>query len=67
MPQVPNVVVLTGDIHLAAVAQLRAGDRATGTPVGAEFITTSISSDGSDQRSVHRRVEVVSRTSSTPN
>jgi len=43
---VPNVVVLTGDIHLAAVAQLRAGDRATGTPVGAEFITTSISSDG---------------------
>ncbi len=48
---VPNVVVLTGDIHLAAVAQLRAGDRATGTPVGAEFITTSISSDGliSDQ------------------
>jgi alkaline phosphatase D len=43
---VQNVVVLTGDIHLAAVAQLRAGDRATGTPVGAEFITTSISSDG---------------------
>jgi alkaline phosphatase D len=43
---VPNVVVLTGDIHLGAVAQLRAGDRATGTPVGAEFITTSISSDG---------------------
>ena len=48
---VPNVVVLTGDIHLAAVAQLRAGDRAVGTPVGAEFITTSISSAGliSDQ------------------
>ena len=44
---VPNVVVLTGDIHLAAIAQLRAGDRATGTPVGAEFITTSISSAGS--------------------
>ena len=43
---IPNLVVLTGDIHLAAVAQLRAGDRATGTPVGAEFITTSISSDG---------------------
>jgi alkaline phosphatase/alkaline phosphatase D len=34
-----------GDIHLGAVAQLRAGDRATGTPVGAEFITTSISSE----------------------
>ena len=48
---VPNVVVLTGDIHLAAVAQLRAGDRALGPPVGAEFITTSISSVGliSDQ------------------
>jgi alkaline phosphatase D len=43
---VPNVVVLTGDIHLAAVAQLRAGDRGTGTPVGVEFITTSISSEG---------------------
>jgi alkaline phosphatase D len=48
---IPNVVVLTGDIHLAAVAQLRAGDRATGRPVGVEFITTSISSVGliSDQ------------------
>ena len=44
---VPNVVVLTGDIHLAAVAQLRAGDRGVGTPVGVEFITTSISSRGS--------------------
>ncbi len=43
---VPNVVVVTGDIHLAAVAQLRAGDRGTGTPVGVEFVTTSISSDG---------------------
>ncbi len=43
---VPNVVVLTGDIHLAAVAQLRAGDRGTGPVVGVEFITTSISSEG---------------------
>ncbi|MGB8858330.1 MAG: alkaline phosphatase D family protein [Ilumatobacteraceae bacterium] len=43
---IPNLVVITGDIHLAAVAQLRAGDRATGTAVGVEFITTSISSDG---------------------
>jgi alkaline phosphatase D len=43
---VPNVVVLTGDIHLAAVAQLRAGDRGTGPVVGVEFVTTSISSDG---------------------
>ena len=44
---VSNVVVLTGDIHLAAVAQLRAGDRGVGTPVGVEFITTSISSASS--------------------
>jgi alkaline phosphatase D len=44
--KVPNVVVVTGDIHLAAVAQLRAGDRGTGTPVGVEFVTTSISSNG---------------------
>ncbi|HEY0518586.1 MAG TPA: alkaline phosphatase D family protein [Ilumatobacteraceae bacterium] len=49
--KIPNVVVVTGDIHLAAIAQLRAGDRGTGTPVGAEFITTAISSSGliSDQ------------------
>jgi alkaline phosphatase D len=44
--KVPNVVVITGDIHLAAVAQLRAGDRGTGPAVGAEFVTTSISSNG---------------------
>ena len=43
---IENVVVLTGDIHLAAVAQLRDGDRATGTDVGVEFVTTSISSEG---------------------
>ena len=43
---VPNVVVVTGDIHLAAVAQLRAGDRGSGTLVGVEFVTTSISSAG---------------------
>ncbi len=43
---VGNVVVVTGDIHLAAVAQLRAGGRGTGTPVGVEFVTTSISSAG---------------------
>ena len=41
---VQNLVVVTGDIHLAAVGQLRAGDRGTGLNVGAEFITTSISS-----------------------
>jgi len=43
---IQNLVVITGDIHLAAVAQLSAGDRATGVNVGAEFVTTSISSDG---------------------
>lgn len=43
---VPNLVVLTGDIHLAAVAQLRSGGRGVGTPVGVEFVTTSISSAG---------------------
>lgn len=43
---VPNVVVVTGDIHLAAVAQLRAGDPGVGIPVGVEFVTTSISSEG---------------------
>ena len=43
---ISNLVVVTGDIHLAAVAQLRAGDRGIGTPVGVEFVTTSISSDG---------------------
>lgn len=43
---IPNVVVLTGDIHLAAVAQLRQGDSASGPVVGAEFISTSISSSG---------------------
>jgi alkaline phosphatase D len=43
---VPNVVVITGDIHLAAVAQLSAAGNGARTPVGVEFITTSISSDG---------------------
>ena len=41
---IQNLVVVTGDIHLAAVAQLRAGDRSTGRNIGAEFVTTSISS-----------------------
>ncbi|MDO8362812.1 MAG: alkaline phosphatase D family protein [Actinomycetota bacterium] len=43
---IENIVVLTGDIHLAAVAQLRAGDRAAGPNVGVEFVTTSVSSGG---------------------
>ena len=43
---VQNLVVITGDIHLAAVGQLRAGDSGTGINVGTEFITTSISSTG---------------------
>ncbi len=43
---VANVVVLTGDIHLAAVAQLRQGDPGSGPPIGVEFVSTSISSPG---------------------
>ncbi|MDP2293751.1 MAG: alkaline phosphatase D family protein [Actinomycetota bacterium] len=43
---VGNLVVVTGDIHLAAVAHLRAGAAGVGDPVGVEFITTSIASDG---------------------
>lgn len=39
---VQNLVVITGDIHLAAVAQLHS----EGSPVGVEFVTTSISSGG---------------------
>ncbi|MEO5900533.1 MAG: alkaline phosphatase D family protein [Ilumatobacteraceae bacterium] len=41
---VPNVVVLTGDIHVSIVGQLRSGSRATGAPVGVEFVCSSISS-----------------------
>lgn len=44
--EVANVVVLTGDIHLAAVGQLRAGAPGVGTPVGVELVTSSISSSG---------------------
>ena len=39
---IENLVVLTGDIHLSAVAHLNDGD----VPVGVEFVTTSISSSG---------------------
>ena len=41
--QVPNVVVLTGDIHLAGVGNLRAPN---GALVGCEMVATSISSGG---------------------
>ncbi|TPW13900.1 MAG: phoD [Acidimicrobiaceae bacterium] len=41
-----NVVVLTGDIHLAGTGTLRSGMPGTGTPVGVEFVATSISSGG---------------------
>ncbi len=44
--QVDNVVVLTGDIHFAGTGNLRVGERGTGTPVGVEFVATSISSGG---------------------
>jgi alkaline phosphatase D len=43
---VQNLVVLTGDIHFGAVGTIRDGDPADGTPVGAEFVATSISSAG---------------------
>lgn len=41
-----NTIVLTGDIHFAGVGTLRIGERGTGTPVGVEFVATSISSGG---------------------
>jgi len=41
--KVPNLVVLTGDIHFAGVGRLRAPD---GSVVGTEFVDTSISSGG---------------------
>ncbi len=41
-----NPVVITGDIHLAAVAHLYAGARGTSTPTAVEFVSTSISSSG---------------------
>jgi alkaline phosphatase D len=44
--QIPNVVVLTGDIHFAGTGTIRTGDRATGPSVGVEFVATSISSGG---------------------
>jgi alkaline phosphatase D len=44
--QATNPVVITGDIHLAAVAHLYAGARGTSTPTAVEFISTSISSSG---------------------
>ena len=42
--QVPNVVVLTGDVHFAEIANLRAPER--GPIVGVEMVATSISSGG---------------------
>jgi alkaline phosphatase D len=44
--QVDNVVVLTGDLHLAGTGTIRIGDREVGSPVGVEFVATSISSGG---------------------
>ena len=41
-----NQVVLTGDIHFAGAGIIRSGGRGTGTPVGVEFVATSISSGG---------------------
>jgi alkaline phosphatase D len=44
--QIRDVVVLTGDIHFAGTGTIRSGGRGTGTPVGVEFVATSISSGG---------------------
>jgi alkaline phosphatase D len=44
---VSNAIVLSGDIHLAGVSLLRAGDPGVGQAVAVEFIDTSISSAGS--------------------
>jgi alkaline phosphatase D len=44
--EMPDVVVLAGDIHLAGTGTVRAGGRGTGTPVAVEFVATSISSGG---------------------
>jgi alkaline phosphatase D len=44
--QVPNFIVLTGDIHFAGVGNLRAPGGAEAALVGAEFVATSISSGG---------------------
>jgi alkaline phosphatase D len=43
---VGNVIVLTGDIHFAGTGTIRSGGRGVGTPVGTEFVATSISSGG---------------------
>ncbi len=42
----PNVVVLSGDIHLAGVGVVRDGQPGVGAPVATEFVCTSISSNG---------------------
>jgi alkaline phosphatase D len=48
---VPNPVVLTGDIHANYVNDLRVDDRKPETPiVAAEFVGTSISSGGNGQK-----------------
>ena len=49
---VPNVVVLSGDIHLAGVGQLRNGAPGIGAPVGVEFVATSVSSSGNVDQSL---------------
>jgi len=51
--QVPNPVVLTGDIHSNWVNDLRVDDRQFDSPIVAtEFVGTSISSGGSGQKEV---------------
>jgi alkaline phosphatase D len=44
--QVPNVIVLTGDLHIAGVGVVRDGEPGVGPIVATEFVATSISSNG---------------------
>ncbi len=44
--EVPNVIVLSGDIHLAGIGILRDGEPGIGQAVAVEFVDTSISSSG---------------------
>lgn len=59
--QIPNPVVLTGDIHSNWVNNLRVDDRQTETPVIAtEFVGTSISSGGNGVEKRKGHAEILS-------
>jgi alkaline phosphatase D len=44
--QVPDVVVLTGDIHIAGIGVVRNGEPGVGPIVASEFVASSLSSNG---------------------